>query len=147
MVRLHDGRFLIIAENVPSGTGTAQALLFDRDPTDPAAQSVVLGYRPTAGFKPTDVTQLPDGRLLILNRRFTLWSLFTTEVVLVEALDPAPSGLLKSRTIAQFAPPTITENFEGIAVSTEQGKPIIWLISDDNFMRWQRTLLLKFELD
>jgi hypothetical protein len=35
---------------------------------------------------------------------------------------------------------------EGIAVSTEASGTIIWLISDDNFSIFQRTLLIKFRL-
>lgn len=146
MVRLNDGRFLVIAESVSSTTGVAQAFLFDRDPTEPAALSIKLGYRPKAGFKPTDVAQLPDGRLLILNRRFTPWTLFTTELVVADA-PGNNTGAFEGNSIARFEAPVITENFEGLAVSTEQGKTIIWLISDDNFMRWQRTQLLKFALD
>lgn len=147
MTRLSDGRFLIIAESVSPITGLAQAFLFDRDPTDPAAQSRRLSYRPAAGFRATDVAELPDGRLLILNRRFTPWSLFTTELTLVAALAKDPVGIFQGASVARLAPPSTTGNFEGLAVSVENGAPIIWLISDNNFMRWQRTLLLKFALD
>ena len=147
MTRLNDGRFLVIAESVSATTGLARAVLFDRDPTDPAARSTSLSYRPTAGFKPTDVAPLPDGRLLILNRRFTPFSLFTTELTLVDALGKNPTGEFQGKSIAGLASPAITENFEGVSVSSENGKPIIWLVSDNNFMRWQRTLLLKFALD
>ncbi len=39
------------------------------------------------------------------------------------------------------------DNFEGIAVSRgRQGEPLLWLISDDNFLVIQDTLLLAFEL-
>lgn len=147
MTRLNDGRFLIIAESVSSTTGVAQAFLFDRDPTDPAARSVMLGYRPKAGFKPTDMAQLPDGRLLILNRRFTPWNLFTSDLTIADAIGNNPVGVFRGTSIARFDAPIITENFEGISVSVENGKPIVWLVSDNNFMRWQRTLLLKFALD
>lgn len=147
MVRLDDGRFLVVAESVSSTTGIAQAVLFDRDPTDPAARSIKLGYRPRAGFKPTDVAQLPDGRLLILNRRFTPWGLFTSDLVVVDEIADHQVGVFQGTSIARFELPIITENFEGLAVSTDNGKPIVWLISDNNFMRWQRTLLLKFALD
>lgn len=147
MTRLNDGRFLIISESVSSRTGIAQAFLFDRDPTDPTARAIKLGYRPQAGFKPTDIAQLPDGRLLILNRRFTPWGLFTSDLVVVDEFANDKLGLILGTSIARFEPPTVTENFEGLAISKENGKAIVWLISDDNFMRWQRTLLLKFALD
>ncbi len=147
MTRLSDGRYLLIAEESLDDGGVHQMVLFDRDPTDPAAIATTLSYRPPAGYKPTDVAQLPDGRLLVLNRRFALWSLFTSKLVLMNALPANPRGIRQGRVIADFESPTISDNFEGLSVSVENGKPILWIISDDNFMRWQRTLLLKFSLN
>jgi hypothetical protein len=147
MTRFSDGRFVLIAEESIDDGGVHKMVVFDRDPTDPAAIATTLGYRPPAGYKPTDIAQLPDGRMLVLNRRFALWSLFTSKLVLIDALPSKPSGVLKGRTIAHFESPVIAENFEGLSVSVENGKAIIWIISDDNFMRWQRTLLLKFSLN
>jgi hypothetical protein len=34
---------------------------------------------------------------------------------------------------------------EGLAVTQEGGRTIVWLASDDNLLPLQRTLLLKFE--
>jgi hypothetical protein len=147
MTRLADGRFLVIAEDARDYGDIRSAVIFDRDPTDPAAVATTLGYRAPAGFKPTDVAQMPDGRLLVLNRRFALTSLFSAELVLLPRLARDPRGLLEGPTIARFQSPVIADNFEGLSVSVENGKPIIWVISDNNFMRWQRTLLLKFALD
>ncbi len=147
MTRLGDGRFLLIAEESLDNGGVHEMVLFDRDPTDRAAIATSLGYRPPAGYKPTEVAQLPDGRLLVLNRRFALWSLFTSKLVLINALPVNPRGVTQGRVIADFASPVIADNFEGLSVTQENGKPVLWVISDDNFMRWQRTLLLKFSLD
>lgn len=147
MTRLNDGRFLLIAEEKLGGGSVTPVVLFDRDPTDPAAVATTLAYRPPVGFKPTDVAQLPDGRLLVLTRRFALWSLFTSKLVLLDAVPPAPGGVLQGRVMAHFESPVLADNFEGLSVTVENGKPIIWIISDDNFMRWQRTLLLKFAVN
>ena len=147
MTRLSDGRFLVIAEDAPDYGRVRPLLLFDRDPTDPGAVVTSLGYRPPVGYKPTDVAQLPDGRLLILNRRFTLWSLFTTRLVLTDPIPLHARGVLQGRVIAHLESPLIHDNFEGLSITVEHDKPMIWLISDDNFERWQRTLLLKFELN
>ena len=32
------------------------------------------------------------------------------------------------------------------AVSVSDGRTYVWLVSDDNFNNWQRTLLVEFEL-
>ena len=147
MTRLADGRFLVIAEDAPDFGAVRPLLLFDRDPTDKTAIVTSVGYRPPEGYKPTDVAQLPDGRLLILNRRFSVWGLFTSKIVLTPPIPPHPHGVLSGRTVATLESPLIHDNFEGISVTNEDGRTIVWLVSDDNFMRWQRALLLKFALD
>lgn len=49
---------------------------------------------------------------------------------------------------AHFKKPLPVDNFEGVAFGTgPDGKPRIWIISDDNFSRDQRTLLLALDLD
>jgi hypothetical protein len=35
---------------------------------------------------------------------------------------------------------------EGVSTTVENGRTIVWLVSDDNFSPLQRTLLLKFAL-
>jgi hypothetical protein len=147
MLRLVDGRFLLIAEDVRTGADPVRATLFDRDPTDPAAVAKSFNYRPPNGYKPTDAAQLPDGRILVLNRRFSIPELFTSKIVLVPAISETPPKILEGRVIATLAPPLVADNFEGISVTAKGGRPIIWLASDDNFMRWQRTLLLKFAVN
>jgi hypothetical protein len=147
LVALADGRVLTIAEGYPDEGPDRPVVLFDRDPADPQARALRLRYAPPKGYSPTDVAQLPDGRLLVLNRRFTLFSLFTAKLVLIDRVPLRAGTVLKGRIIATFAPPVIADNFEGLAVTSESGKTFVWLASDDNFMRWQRTLLLKFALD
>jgi hypothetical protein len=147
MVRLNDGRFLVIAEGLLDDSDTRPAVLFDRDPTDPDAVVTQLGYRAPVGYKPTDAAQLPDGRIIVLNRRFDLWSLFSSKLVLLDRIAPDAQGALQGRVIATFKSPVIADNFEGLSISVENGRPVLWMISDDNFMRWQRTLLLKFAIN
>lgn len=139
VAHLANGDALVIAESAPDGGAQRPALLFPGDPA--VARPHVLSYRPPAGFRPTDAAQLPDGRILVLNRRFSFVGLFTAKLVLLDGLPG------RGRVIASFEPPALTENFEGIAVTEEGGRPIVWLISDDNYMSWQRTLLLKFRFD
>ncbi len=147
LIRLVDGRFVAIAEGDPAGGSTRPLLVFDRDPTDRAVVTSRLSYTPPEGFSPTDATQLPDGRLIIINRRFRPWSLFTAVLTIVDPKDFVPGATVSGREIARFEPPVITDNYEGIATGQEDGKTIIWLISDNNFASWQRNLLLKFAID
>jgi len=144
LLKLADGRFLVIAERDADDKRVRPALLFDRDPSDPAAIADPLGYRPPPGFSPTDAAQLPDGRILILNRRFGLDTLFTACITLVDARALRKGAVLSGRIIAKLEAPATPENFEGIAVTVDDARTIIWVISDNNFASWQRTLLLKF---
>lgn len=148
MARLPDGRFLAIAEMGMTEEGSHDTLLFSGDPAEDSTPSPLhLRYVPPRGYRPTDAVALDDRRLLVLNRRVTLQDLFTATLALVE-LPPQPrSGdRLKARPLARLAPPLLADNFEGLAVTREGGRVILWIASDDNHEFFQRTLLLKFAL-
>ena len=152
MLRLSDGRFLVFAEATRSRAAIRPLVVFDGDPTRPDVATVSIGYRPPAGYDATDAVQLPDGRIVVLNRRFSVPELFTTVLV---AIDPAalaadvltPDTVIAGTPIARFAPPLLSDNFEGLAVSVEGDRPYLWMISDDNQLSWEATYLLKFAID
>ncbi|MET3469725.1 hypothetical protein ABIC78_000227 [Novosphingobium sp. 1529] len=100
------------------------------------------------GYRPVELAQAPDGRLLVLGRKFTLGG-FRTVVTMID--DPAairPGAQVEPRPIAWIADPRIRDNYEGMVATPEaDGSTAIWLISDSNEMVWlQRTLLLKLRL-
>ena len=50
----------------------------------------------------------------------------------------------QAERLADLAEPLPTDNYEGLAVEPDgSGGAVLWLISDDNQMVLQRTLLLK----
>lgn len=147
VVRLRDGRFLVFAEDRPRGMAERPLLVFAGDPTDARTSVTALSYRPPAGFSPTDAAELPDGRIMVLNRRFTPWSLFTSAITIVDPARLVAGKVVEGQVIARFAPPLISDNFEGLAVTQDGGRTIVWMMSDDNQMTWQATYLLKFALD
>jgi len=147
LVRLADGRFLVIAEKVRSGPDARRALLFPGDPTAPGAVPFAFAYRPPPGYDPSDAAQLPDGRLIVLNRRVSLMDGFTAILTLVDPAAIRPGATVAGTEIAKFAAPLVTDNLEGIAAGREGGRTIITLVSDDNFLPFQRTLLLRFALE
>jgi hypothetical protein len=146
LLRLTGGRFLVIAEGSRHDGEVRPVIMFGGDPTNAKIPRVMLGYLPPPGFSPTDATELPDGRILILNRSFALTSLFTACITIIDPKSIRGGAVLQGPVIARFASPAISENFEGIASGTENGRTVVWIISDDNFASWQRTLLLKFAL-
>lgn len=143
LVRLADGRFLMLSETMVPG-GLSRALLFAGDPALSAAAE--LGYRPPPGFRATDAALLPDGRVLVLNRRFNLWEGLGAALVVVDPAAVRPGAVLAGREIARLEWPLALDNMEALSVTREGGRTILWMASDDNFNPLQRTVLMRFAL-
>lgn len=152
MVRRRRGDFIVISEMTrPSEhkrRSAREAVVFHGDPTNPRTATTSFAYQPPKGYDPTDMAELPDGRLLILNRRFNLSpSLFTAKLVIIDSRAIREGGMVEGREIATLAPPFLHDNFEALAVTQENGATIVWIASDDNREWWEWSLLLKFRLD
>ena len=146
LVRFPDGRFAVFSEGAERTGGSYQAILFSGDPVEPGTNSFTFGYRPPKGYMATDAKVLPDGRLLILNRRIGFPEGFSA---ILSTLDPAnirKDAVVEATPIAVLKSPLLVDNMEGLAITREGEQIIIWLISDDNFNIFQRTLLMKFAL-
>jgi len=146
MVRLADGRFLVFCEGLSDNRPLSDVILFDGDPADPHSRASLLHYRRVPGYRVSDATILPDGRLLILNRRFQWLEGFSLVVTIAEVPGAEAGAIIEHREIARLQPPLTIDNMEGVNVTVENGRTIVWLVSDDNFSPLQRTLLLKFAL-
>jgi hypothetical protein len=146
MVRLSGGHFMVFAEKATGGGSTTPLLLFDRDPVLPDAKMVAMRYRTLPGYHPSDAAVLPDGRILVLNRRYEFPFRFSAIVTLVTPFAARPNALVEGRPVIVLTPPHIADNFEGLHIETRGSRTFIWLVSDDNFLPPQRTYLLKFEL-
>ncbi|RYD54468.1 MAG: esterase-like activity of phytase family protein [Sphingomonadales bacterium] len=151
MARLRDGRFVVISESArprgPLAKTGRQALMFAGDPTEAPDRGFRFTYIPPPGFDPSDMAELPDGRLLVLNRRFAIPELFTAKLVLLDPRTIRPGAPVQGREIAHFAAPLLRDNYEALAVTREGKDTILWMASDDNQQFWERTLLLKFRLE
>jgi hypothetical protein len=146
MVRLHDGRFLVLAETSGGpGSGT-DALLFDRDPTAaPEITPLRFAYDSESKGRVTDATELPDGRVLLLHRQIDLWRGWISTIAIADPADIAARRVWRSRTLATIAEPLVGENFEAMAIEPAGDTMRIWIASDDNLAVWQRTLLLRLD--
>ncbi|MGU3389215.1 esterase-like activity of phytase family protein [Sphingomonas sp. M1A8_2b] len=157
MARMPDGRFVVISEEAhvrppdwnrseDERLHTRQALIFAGDPTRTGAPQR-FAYEPYGRYDPSDVTALPNGDLLVLDRGFSLPFRWSNRISRVVARDVAAGRIARGRLIATIDAPLIHDNFEGIDTTIEDGKTIVWIVSDDNQMFLQRTLLLKFRLE
>jgi hypothetical protein len=144
MVRLPDGRFLVLAEG--SG-GESEAALFAGDPAKAGTQAIRLRYRPPEGYRVTDAAVLPDGRLLLLNRKVGLFEGFTAKLTLAALPGPGQRALIAGGTAAAFEGNVTRDNLEALSVTREGGRTTLWIASDDNYNPLQRTLLMKFAME
>lgn len=150
MERLADGRFLILAEGSQGvGPDDRPGLLFAGDPAVPGTP---LAFRFASGpdYNPVDATQLPDGRLLILLRRveYAIPARFDTAIMVADPRTIRAGESWRGEIIQRLSGAVFGDNFEGIAFVPVPGDPArgaVWLIADDNFSVFQRSLLVRFD--
>ncbi|MBO0346632.1 esterase-like activity of phytase family protein [Roseibium sp. CAU 1637] len=101
-------------------------------------------------YDATDADFLPNGDLILLERRFNLRDLlgmrlrrFAVEDLMATNAKPVPGEILLEANSAYDI-----DNMEGLDIhQSPSGETILTLISDDNFSIFQRTLLLEFRLN
>lgn len=139
-------RFLVFSESADYAKGGYQSLIFDGDPAEVDGQPKLFGYRPPRGYKITDAALLPDGRALLLHRRFTPLEGVSAILSIGNLSEIAVGKVWTSQRIASLKPPIRVDNMEALAVTVDGQDTIIWIASDDNFNAFQETLLMKFRL-
>ena len=148
MTRLADGRFIALAEARSGWTGADHAgVVFAGDPVA-GARGTRFTFAGLTGYRPVDMAQLPDGRVLVLLRRLLWgWPLsFDTALMVADPASLRPGARWRGRVVARGLPEGLRENYEGLAVTQQPGGgTAVWLISDDNFRERQRTLLLRVD--
>lgn len=144
LVRLRDGRFLALREGSMKRSGPRAALLFEGDPSFYDTPVARLRYLPPAGFAPSDAAPLPNGDVLVLNRRWRLPLRFDAVLVRLPAAGFRGGALLHGRVVARLGDILGGENVEGLAISRERGETMIWMITDNDGYAWRRTILAKF---
>jgi hypothetical protein len=99
-------------------------------------------------FSVTDAAPLPDGGLLVLERRFRWSEGVKARLRLIRAHELRPGAKIKGELLLDASQKHQIDNMEGLAVHTgADGEIIVTMISDDNFNRvLQRTIFLQFAL-
>lgn len=144
MVRRRDGSFIVIQEEARGDTRAAP--VWTRDPIA-GPPAFTFRYRPPPGFDPADATELPDGRLLVLNRWWGLPLRFASSLVVIDPRAIRPGAVVAGQEVARLESPLIAGNFEAVTATVERGRTVIWLATDNDLMAFRPSLLLKFRLD
>ncbi len=145
MVRLADGRFVVLPE------GNRNGLIFAVDPVTGGTPAPFAFRSPDAAFAATDLALLPDGRLLVLMRNLvwpssTAWPPFAA--LLAIGTPPTAGGVFAPEIVMRLDDVLPRDNYEGLAVRPRaDGRIDVWVMSDDNFSVFQRNLLAKLVFD
>jgi hypothetical protein len=106
-----------------------------------------FAVRRTASYDISDATLLPDGGLLLLERKFSLRGGIGVRIRRLALAELTPGAVVDGPTLFEADLGDEIDNFEGIDVHrTEGGETVITLVSDDNFSFLQRTLVMQFTL-
>jgi hypothetical protein len=153
MADVGEGRRLLVCEERPFPSRTVPAWIGSGGHWTQRDYPLVFeGGWAGAPFRPTGAALLPDGDVLVVERRFPPLG---ARIVRLTGASLDGTGALHPREIARFEAPLTLDNFEGIDVRLDaSGRTLVYLVSDDNncFKNGldpipQRTLLLMFALE
>lgn len=138
-----DGTLVAISEDGENADGTTQGWVIG---ADGLADGIAL--RRDAPFAPTDMTLLPGGDLLVLERRFSPLTGVAVRLRRIGGGEIAPGATLDAEVIAVLGMDLTVDNMEGLgARAATNGETHVYVVSDDNFNApVQRNLLLMFAL-
>lgn len=101
-----------------------------------------------SSFDVTDSAFLPNGDLLLLERRFNLAEGVGVRIRRISGADIKPGALLDGPVIFEAGMESQIDNMEGMDVITgPDGSTHIILVSDDNHSFLQRNMMLEFRLN
>lgn len=103
--------------------------------------------RRTNDFDITDAALIPGGGVLILERYFSWLRGIGMRIRLIPLADIRPGATVDGTVLIEAGNSHQIDNMEGLAAHRNAaGETILTIVSDDNFSRLQRTLLLRFAL-
>lgn len=104
--------------------------------------------KPHDGFEITDGAFLPNGDLLLLERRFSIATGVGMRLRRIEGATIRPGAVVDGPIIFEADNRSQIDNMEGMdAIVAEDGSIHLIVVSDDNHSILQRTLMLEFRLE
>ena len=136
-----DGRTVVIAEKSVDADGNLFAAIISGP--DKGIFKVVKRQE----FDVTDAAFLPDGDLLVLERRFSFLGGIGMRIRRISADDIHPGAVVDGPVVMQASGANRIDNMEGLDIITmPDGSLHLIIISDDNDSMLQQTLMLEFKL-
>jgi len=135
------GTLVAFAEGNSTGTGNLQGWLIG----GPTPGKITL--KRLGGFDVTDAAPLPDGGIVVLERRFRFSEGVKMRIRRIDARELKRGALIAGEVLLEANDSLNIDNMEGIAAHRgASGEIVLTLISDDNFSPLQRTLIFQFAL-
>jgi len=136
------GSLLALAEHAPRGSASRDMPGFIIGP-----KPGQLSVRKIGDFDITDLDFLPDGDLLVLERRFVPFFGLGFRIRRVPLGMIRPGAVLDGEVLIEAHLGQQIDNMEALMVHQDRsGRVILTLMSDDNFSILQRNLVLRFAL-
>ncbi len=109
-----------------------------------ACQKTPGQFPPAMGYRLPALFEMDDGDLVVEHHS---WTPLTGTHLTISVIDnPAANPAPKAKAQLAIASPLTVDNIEGVAVvKRPDDVRRLYLISDDNFSRYQRTLLMAFD--
>ena len=135
------GTLVAFAEGLASGAGNIQGWLIG----GPAPGAITL--KRLGGFDVTDAASLPDGGIVVLERRFRFSEGVKMRIRRIAAGELKKGAAITGEVLLEADDRLNIDNMEGIAAHRgASGETVLTLMSDDNFSPLQRTLIMQFVL-
>lgn len=133
------GEVVVVSEKSLNASGDIYAAVL----TGPSKGVFFVKRHPP--FDVTDGDFLPNGDLLLLERRFSIAEGIGMRIRRIDASRLGPGNLVDGPVVLEADFGEQIDNMEGLAVSTDEiGQTFVTLVSDDNHSILQRNLVLEF---
>ena len=135
------GTLVAFGEGSASGAGNLQGWLIG----GPEPGNITL--KRIGGFDVTDATSLPDGGIVVLERRFRFSEGVKMRIRRIAAAELKKGATIAGEVLLEANDSFNIDNMEAIAATrAPSGETVLTLMSDDNFSPLQRTLIMQFAL-
>jgi hypothetical protein len=139
----YQGKLVAFSERLRDGEGNHIGWIWEKD-----GRPRKFYLTNDGDYDITDAAPLPDGGLLVLERRFRWSEGVRMRLRLIKQQQLRPRKIIDADILVAADGGREIDNMEGLATHVApNGETIVTMISDDNFNRGlQRTILLQFAI-